>query len=215
LTHGYSGPSITKPEYDAALLVRELVRGSFLAGISDHVGGWLGHHHVSFQTLEAPIDVSPKDVGNIDFDSNLVVLGTGVYNLVAKHYIAHDRCQFSFKKNRRGERIVTIRRGGLSDIVIPGRSRGREIAVLQRINDDTRHTAVFLCAGTGSSATYGCVRFLVTRWPQLQKRHRDGEFAVFLAFPGQSPDTQAVVEPVIVYETGTDDAAAIIHTVQR
>ncbi len=206
LTNGYSGPSITKLEYDGALLVRDLVRSSILGTLPERLSGWLGHHHVGFQTLDATVDVCPRELGNVDFGSNLVVLGTGIYNLVAKHYLDHERCQFAFTKNEQGERVIRVRQGGLRDVAIPGRSSGREIAVLQRINDEQHGSSSFLCAGLGSSATYGCARYLVQHWHELLRRYGDREFAVFLAFPGQQPDAEAVVDPLVIFETGPQRA---------
>lgn len=199
LTYGYAGPSISKIEYEGALLVRNLVSSRPLAILPKRIRGWLSQQYVTLITIDPTIDVSPQTMDEVSFD-NLVLLGSNVYNLVSKHYLEHPSCNFYFVKNEQGERVIKIREGGLKDVQIPGRSSGRELAIVQRINDMEHGNTVFICAGLGSSATYGSVRYLVENWKELQRKYKQNEFAICLAFPQQPSDGEIVVHPTVAYE---------------
>ena len=75
-----------------------------------------------------------------------------------------------------------------------------ELAFIQRINDVEYGNTVFICAGLGSSATYGSARYLAENWGRLQRKYRDGEFGICLKFPGQDPNDEFVVQPEVIHE---------------
>lgn len=206
ISKGYGGPSINKIEFEGALLVRNQLRSATLALLPKRLQDWLGQQHVSLIALDPTIDISPQDLSNVAFD-NMVILGSSIYNLVAKHYLEHPSCHFCFAKKDNGERVIKIKAGGLKDVEIPGRSSGRDLAILQRINDKEHGNTVFLCSGLGASATFGSVRYLAENWKELYRKYKGAEFALCLAFPNQAFDSEAVVNPVIVYEASSIDKA--------
>jgi len=203
LKEGYTGPAITKLEYDAALMVCNTIGIKLLARLPQKAQDWLAQRRIGLQALNQSIDISPEcdKLDEIKFE-NMVIAGSTVYNAVAKYYFQHETCHFSFEKIAKPEgkeRIFRIRMGGMSDVVIPGLSIGRELGILQRIHDKKHGNTVFLCSGLGVNATYGTVRFLIRNWRQLQRKYKYNEFALCLAFPNQLLDGDKVIEPVIVY----------------
>lgn len=200
---GYTGPSISKIEYEAALLVRSLVRSRSLALIPRTLRDWLGQQNVSIRELDPSIDISPRSIEEVASD-NLIVLGSPVYNNVSKHYFEKSSCRFIYGKDASGERGFKLRMSGIEDTPIQGRSAGRELAVLQRFNDPRHGNSVFVCAGLGGEATYGSVRYLVDNWKTLHRKYGEREFAICLAFPGQQSGGGPVVEPIIVLEMACD-----------
>lgn len=201
VSKGYSGAAINKIEYEGALLVREQFSSSILAWFPDNFRDWLGQQHAGLMALNPKVDVSPQQMGNVAFD-NMVVLGNGIFNLVARYYLEHPSCYYQFKRNDKG--VLIVKAGGLEGITIPGRTEKgdwrneSELAVLQRINDEEHKNSVFLCCGTGSSATFGAARYLSKNWRDLYRRHGSDEFAMCLEFPGQEPDSEFVVEPKVI-----------------
>lgn len=198
--HGYSGPSINKIEFEGALLIVSQLRSALLAVLPKRIQDWLGQRQVSLISVEPIVDVSPQHIGNLSFD-NLVILGSGIYNLAAKYYLDHERCHYCFDQEPSGERVIKIKSGGMRDIIIPGRASHRELAIVQCIHDEKHGNTVFLCSGLGASATYGSVRYLAENWKQLYRKYKTADFGLCLAFPGQTPDNEVVVNPVVVYES--------------
>ena len=92
-------------------------------------------------------------------------------------------------------------KGGID---LKGTSEGRELAIIQRIYDhDHNQSSVFICAGTGSNATYGIVKFLQKNWKKLYGKYKCDEFALCLAYPGIAPDSETpppVGEFILVYQ---------------
>jgi hypothetical protein len=198
VSQGYSGPSISEVEYEGALLIRNRLRSTLVALLPKRVQYWLGQHHITLLTLDPPVDVCPQALGDLALD-NRVTLGSSIYNLYSKHYLEYPCSQFYFFKTNNGERVIRIRSRGLKDVEIPGRSAERELGVIQRIIDSAHGNTVFICAGLGASATYGCARYLIENWKKLFRKYGDTEFGICLAFPQQPPDSEIVVDPIVVY----------------
>ena len=207
---GYSGLAIVKPEYDGALLIQEQLQSKILAFLPKTLQEWLGQSSAILKILNVSIKISPSlPLQNGIFSNNLLILGTGVYNSLAQYYLKdflphHRNRYFFYEKNSEGERVIGIRQKGLEDTLIKGRSYGNEIAFIQRINDDFTQKdfeiTVFICAGLGSSATYGSVRYLAENWRDLQRKFKDKEFGICLSFPNQASDDE-FVRPAEVIQT--------------
>src|SRR5262245_29694574 len=86
----------------------------------------------------------------------------------------------------------------MENVEIPGRSQGRELAIVQRIRDRPRNVTVLICAGLGLSATYGAARYLVQHWGRLHAQFGEHDFDLCLAFPHQLPDSEEVTDPILV-----------------
>jgi len=203
LNAGYSGPSVTKIEYEGGSLLRDALNSNILFLLPKRLQGWLSQQHASLIVVNPSIEISPEDLGTPPFDNmvsdNMIILGGGIYNRLAKRYLEHSSCQFYFSREEDGKRIIRIKNGGMKDVEIPGRASNRELGIIQKIRDEKHGNTVFLCAGLGSSATFGCARFLAENWRQLQRRYKDEEFGICLGFPDQSPDDESVVQPIHIY----------------
>jgi len=206
IAEGYSGPAISKIEYEAALLVRDLLQSRFLAFSPKRLQGWLRQQYFTFISVDPQIHIAPKGLKTVTFD-NMILLGSSAYNLISNYYLEeHQSGHFCFVKAIHGEHeehALKIRAGGLNGIQVPGRSYEQELGIIQRINDSDHGNTVFICAGLGSTATYGSARYLVDNWRNLQSQYNDEEFAICLAFPAQPPDSETsdvVVNPIVIYE---------------
>jgi len=197
---GYSGPAINQVEFQGALLIRDALRSKWLSLLPSRLQDWLGQQSVTLMTVDPPIEVSPQVEADVSYD-NLVVLGSSVYSLVSKIYLEHPSCMFQFVKNASGERTLRMRDGGLKDVELPGRSKDQELGIIQRINDHNHGTVVYICAGLGASATYGSIRYLIKNWVYLQRKYKDADFGICLAFKDQPRDSSIVVQPRVIYES--------------
>lgn len=205
---GYSGAAINKLEYEGALLIQKELKARPLALLPRTVQDWLGQDNIELRTVEVPIKLSPSKTTNRDpaFDSNLVILGTGIYNSLAHYYLKeyfkkHERLYpwYFYHGKKDSQRIIGIHRRGFGDSPIEGREHQIEPAFIQRIRDADRKTTVFICSGLGSSATYGSARYLSEHWKDLQRKFKDDEFGTVLLFSNQQPDDEFVGQPQVCY----------------
>lgn len=199
LKNGYSGPAISKIEYDGSLLIRQQIMNARFTLIPKNFVERISQQSIKIITLDPVIKVSPQSIQDITLD-NIISVGSNVYNLVTKHYLAHPSCLFYFKKNEAGERIIGLKSADGKEEDLQGRSIGRELAIIQKIYDLEHGNVVYLCAGLSGEATFGSVRYLSENWKKLQRKYKDAEFGICLAFPNQSMDVEMVVEPIIIYE---------------
>jgi len=211
INKGYIGPAITKLEYDGALLVQSGLKAKPLALLPKTLQDWLGQGNIELRTIDVPIKISPRSTTNTDpiFNENLVILGSSIYNSLSHYYLneyfkKHSDIYpwyFYFAKNNAGQRIIGIHRKGFEDSPIDeGRDNRVEPAVVMRINDIDRNITVFICAGIGSSATFGSARYLAEHWRDLQRIYSNDEFGILLLFRDQDPDAESVGKPEVFDE---------------
>ena len=98
ISQGYFGPGIIRVEYKGALLIRDTFRSRLFARLPEGFQGWLAQRSVALVDLDPEIDVSPKNPDEIPND-NLVLLGTGIYNLGSQIYLNHSSSYFEYTKN--------------------------------------------------------------------------------------------------------------------
>lgn len=211
IDRGYVGAAINKLEYEGALAIQNELKARPLALLPRKLQDWFGQDNIELRTVDVPVRLSPPKATNRDpaFDSNLIILGTGVYNSLSHYYlkeyfVKHSSIypwHFYHDKNIEGQRIIGIHRRGFKDSLIDeGRDGRTEPAFIQRIHDVDRNTTVFVCAGLGSSATFGSARYLSERWRDLQRTFGDEEFGLALLFYNQNPDDEFVGQPQVCYE---------------
>ena len=199
LAKGYFGPGIIRVEYRGALIIRDVFRSSLLGRLPRGLQGWLRQQAIVLADIDPSIDVSPQNIDELQ-NGNLVLLGTGIYNLGSKIYLDHPSSCFRYGKNDKGDRVFVLNTPGMEGVEMPGRSINRELGVVQRINDRKNNRVIFICAGLGASATYGCARYLMENWKKLHRTYKDGEFGICLAFEGQPFNSEDVARPKPVYE---------------
>lgn len=208
---GYIGAAINKLEYDGSLLIQHELKAKPLALLPKNLQDWLGKESIELRTVDVPIKLSPSINANKNsaFDNNLIILGTGVYNSLSHYYlkeyfIKHSNFYpwyFYHAKDNKGQRIIGIHRRGFEDSPIDkGRDNHVEPAFIQRIYDVDCKITVFICAGLGSSATFGSARYLSENWRSLQQKFGNAEFGVALLFYNQDPDGEFVGQPQVCYE---------------
>lgn len=208
---GYVGAAINKLEYDGALFIQRELKAKPLALLPRNLQDWLGQENIELRNVDVPVKLSPSRITNRDsaFDNNLIILGTGVYNSLSHYYlkeyfVKHSDLypwHFYHAKDNKGQRIMGIHRKGFEDSPIyDGRDDHVEPAFIQRIYDVDCKTTVFICAGLGSSATFGSARYLSERWRDLQRTFGDEEFGIALLFYNQDPDGEFVGQPQVCYE---------------
>ena len=209
IDQGYAGAAINKLEYEGALLIQKELKARPLALLPRKLQDWLGQDNIELRTVEVPVKLSPPKTTNRDpaFDSNLIILGTGVYNSLAHYYLKeyfekHKRLYpwYFYHDKKDGQRIIGIRQERFEDSLIDGRENQIEPAFIQRIHDADRKTTVFICSGLGSSATFGSARYLAEHWKELQRKFNKDEFGVALLFFNQKPDDEFVGQPQVCYE---------------
>ncbi|MBP0015918.1 MAG: hypothetical protein J7540_07320 [Roseofilum sp. SID2] len=201
---GYSGSAITKLEYEGALLLQGELKAKPLVLLAKEIQNWLGSKILELRTIDAPIEVSPtKDP---IFKQNLIILGTGIYNSLSHYYLRNyfprhsNDYDFYFyhTKDNEGRRVIGIRQKGLKDTHIDeGREINAEPGFIQRFRDIDRDINIFICAGLGSSATFGTARYLAENWRDLQQQFGDHDFGIGLLFHNQNPDDESVKHPEI------------------
>jgi hypothetical protein len=196
---GYIGPSISKIEYEGALLIINQIKHNIIALLPKRLIDWISQKNISFHILEPSIEISPQLVEEIIYD-NLIVIGSGIYNLVAKTFLVHPSCNFHFIKNEEGVRKIIVK-GPDTNQLLSGGSMGDEVAVIQRINDLTTGITIFLCSGISGEGTYGATRYLSENWKILQKKYGENEFGIGLVFPNQISGSKQIVAPVVIFET--------------
>lgn len=211
LRRGYRGPAINKIEYDGAMLVCDTFNSRLIALIPGRIRDLLSKHNVAWQIMNVAVKISPKLGKEHEIvPDNLVLLGTGVYNRASTIYLAESSCWFEFTRNEQGDRALFWKRGLVRGTEIPGRAVKQELGVIQRLNIQQPRGAsrtVFICAGIGSSATYGSIRYLTQNWHRLEQKYKTNEFAICLAFPGQRADSEEdsqVMSPHILHEVPTE-----------
>ncbi len=227
ITTGYIGPAITRAEFMGARLVQNLFEARIVARVPRTLRQVLRRLDVALEVVLPTINLSDEGpaaaaavpaLARTHADSaamsnqSIVIIGSPVYNLLSAHHFAVESCPFRFDSidlpeedrtgTRRTERIFR-RREGSDWVSIPGRGHNKELGVILRTRGDG--CTVFLCAGLGSSGSYGAVRFLVEEWPALRSRYRDGDFAICLEFPNQEPDCDgepsSVCDAVIAWQS--------------
>ena len=211
ITDGYSGSAVTKPEYEAGLLLHNKLQAKPLAILPQGIRGWIGKKLLILKSMDVPLLLSPPKVDLLNthesFDNCIILIGTGVYNSLT-HYYMNDyflkykdiyKWNFYYTKNSEGERIIGARGKGSANLsVIEGREAKTETAFIMKFFDVDHKITVFICAGLGSCATYGSARYLAQKWDQLKKEFGNRDFGIALLFRNQERDLEdldEVVEP--------------------
>ena len=214
IDRGFMGPAIIKIENDAALCVKEELEQKILAVLPKSILVWLGKQNLSLRSLKVPINIGPPKSAESSIheylNTNLILLGSKMYNLLSKYYLEDylprkSSCYCYYEKNKEGERIIGVRyRNGIEDMPLRGRSHGREIGFIHRFKDTESGINVFLCIGHGSSATHGSVKYLLENWRDLNKAYGSNDFIICFAFRGQVANQEPIVKPEIIWRKKID-----------
>jgi hypothetical protein len=204
ITVGYQGPAVLNPELVGSVQVRDLLKASRVAVLSRSIREWLGRQFIAIAPVDPTIEVSPEMYRLDELPKqNVISLGSQVYNSLFRRHNNHSK-YFEFRKGHNNERGILVRSDGDEGLFLT-REDGREVGVIERINDSAAERTLFYCAGLGASATLGCVRYLAQHWEELFEENGLDEFALYLVFPNQPSnlETSVVPEDPIYAKRGT------------
>lgn len=205
---GFDHPAIIRLEYIGATLFADLFRSTMLARIPRRLRHLVGDRFSGVVDVDLKIDIAPTGAPPIPTDSTLILLGGAVYNALTEHYLNQPQSWFQIPiKTVEDTRSLEYKKGGLVGVHV-ARQDDNEYGIVQRLYDEANRNTVFICAGLGSSATYGCARYLAENWAELAKRVGDKkDLAVCLVFPDQDwdvADPEQVARPIEVYASWRD-----------
>jgi hypothetical protein len=197
ITVGYQGPSTSKLEFDAGILVQNLLKGITIPFLSKDTQDRLSEKNITLYPLFPEIKISPEYRKPITFE-NSILIGSPIYNSVSKYYIECQEHYFYFAKEN-GNRVIKAVENGFDYVIHPGRAEGRELGIIERYNDKEHGSVVFICAGIDASATFGCARYLVQHWKSLYKKYGTKKFGICLVFEDQVRGNDVVVNPKLFH----------------
>jgi hypothetical protein len=187
---GYAGPAVAQPDYEAAVLLQEQIRPNVFSWLSREARDWLSGKLVLVAAVNPIIELAPAPANASSWLSstaktNLIVLGGPSYNATAEYYQGHEGAHFAFTRESPGDdwRARSLRGRTPGDPgVIESRAVGQELAFVQRIIRKDTGTHVTMCSGTGAGATLAAAEWLSRNYRKLDRRCRDGEYGIMLAF---------------------------------
>lgn len=195
---GYAGPAVAQPEYEAAVLLQGQIRPNVFAWLSSEVRDWISGKSVLVAAVNPIIELAPAPSHVSSWlqsrsRTNLILLGGPVYNAAAGYFQEQEGAHFAFKRGAPGTGwCVRSMRGGTPGDpgIIESRAVDRELAFIQRIIRRDTGARITMCSGTGAGATSASAEWLSNNYRRLNRRSRNGEFGILLAFVGVT-DTQS------------------------
>jgi hypothetical protein len=190
INSGYVGPAVTQLEYEAAVLLQEQIRPNISAWLSKEVRDWISGKLVVAAAVNPIIELAPAPADASSWleayaRTNLILLGGPVYNAATSYYQEYESAHFTLVRGQSGAgwRVRSVRGGTPGDPgIIESRTVDRELALVQRIVHRETGTSITMCAGTSSGATLAGAEWLSRKYRQLDRRCRNGEFGILLAF---------------------------------
>jgi hypothetical protein len=195
IQQGYQGAAILNPEMLGAVALRDLLKSVPVPILTRSIRDWMGRRFVTFAVVDPEIKVSPDPEKLRDLPPTTISLGSQVYNAISRKYLVDNPAHFEFKKAPDGERSIHIKSGGQKGLLLIRDEPGKEIGVLQRVNDSEHQRTYFICAGLGAGATLGCTLYLTDHWRELYEENGFNEFALYLVFRNQPSNADISVEP--------------------
>jgi hypothetical protein len=227
---GYVGPAISKVEYEAALRIQRMIMARPIAVLPDKVQEWIGHLVFKIERAEVQIRISPREFydppaedygwnrmkGTIDRylgDGTIVILGSGIYNSIAKWYQDHHLADpdapyhsyFQVASDNDGRRLVKKLTKGSEAGQELRRGEARETgsitqfvtepAFIMRLSD--KNKIIFMCTGIAAWSTAASVLFLLENWKDLHAAFKESDFGVALRcrFPQNFSDNIETIKP--------------------
>jgi hypothetical protein len=125
---GSTGNAINVLEYKAALEICGLLKEKLLFLLPRDILSPLYQRYISFLPLDPQIDIGPKEIKELDKNTNLILIGGSVYNWISKHYLDLPHSYFVFNRDEDRNVILKVKMGGLKNIPeLPGRKVGSEL----------------------------------------------------------------------------------------
>lgn len=148
------------------------------------------HWSSRIKTLILP---SPLSLTQIRFE-NTLSLGSPGYNEVTKYHQTQTAPYLQFNMNN-GQ--IEINKGPHTGRAIPNPNND-DLAILEKLFDDSHSVTVFIAAGMGVNGTRGAAEYLLAHWQELSKIYDKRPFAWCLAFPQAHIDPNGWQHPRIL-----------------
>lgn len=187
VTVGFTGAAMNEKEYLSALRLRDSLRPSrIIEAVSD-----LFRRRVE----ETDVHVCPRkwDERRVPH-SNLVFLGSPIYNSGTKHYLeGQTRVRFLSETPEGGPKQRVLRVDDQNYMRSLGADGGysNDFGVIYRMEQNSR--SIFICAGLGSEATCEAASYLATRWKEIKAEYGSGGFIILIR------KTLNVAKPRVMY----------------
>jgi hypothetical protein len=154
---------------------------------------WIARKHWSLQ-VRPLVYSAPLVPTDIEF-ANLITLGTPGYNEVTGYYHQHGAPTLKWAQNNTQ---IEICRGPQSGQLIPNPDQ-QDLAILEKLRDDSKGTTVFIAAGLGVNGTRGAAEYLLRNWRKLRNTCGSRPFAWCLGFPPILQDPDGWQKPTAVW----------------
>jgi hypothetical protein len=187
VTVGFTGAAMNEREYLSALKLRDSLRPSrFIEAVADLFGR---------RVEETDVHVCPRkwDERRVPH-SNLVFLGSPIYNSGTKHYLeGQERVKFVSDAPEGNPKQRVLRVDDQNYLRSPGVEGGysNDFGVIYRMKQNGR--SIFICAGLGSEATCEAASYLATRWKEIRAECGSGGFIILIR------KTLNVAKPKVTY----------------
>ena len=132
VSRGYVGTAVSQPDYEAAVLLQEQLRPNVFASFPREVRDWISGKLTLTAAVNPIIELAPAPSDapfwlRCHSETNLILLGGPVYNVVADHYPKHEGTHFTFTRGAAGAGwdVQSVRGGtpgGLGHYQGPGRA---------------------------------------------------------------------------------------------
>jgi hypothetical protein len=192
VSRGFTGAAGPHPEYEAAWLLREQIRLSFLAwftkALPDCISGESDLSAAVNPIIEsAPAPVDARSWLESRSKTNLILLGGPVYNAAASYYQEYEGAHFALMRQADdlGWCVWSLRaEESTGPAIIASRAPGEELVFVQRIIRKDTGARITMCSGTGAGATLAGAEWLSRNYRDLDRHSRNGEFGILLEFTG-------------------------------
>jgi hypothetical protein len=141
----------------------------------------LQEKYAFFRPLKIRIEASPMRNSEIDFSTrSIFTVGSHGYNIVTNYCISQNLTQLRITQNGT---VIEIAKGKDTGEIIRRASNQHDIAILEKLIDNTRNdTVIIIAAGLGVLGTMGAVQYFIDHWQELYKTYGKREFALALQF---------------------------------
>ena len=195
----YQGPAIPGYELDVIQPLSDLLRYESLRNLPAFARRWLGKVHWAFEETHLVFSSSPADATQIE-RTNTLVVGSQYYNTAGELYT--ETCDPILKMEQEGTRmVIRVTKGPRKGEVFQQMPReANDLAIVERLVDDTHGTTIFLAAGLGVVGTRGAVQYLIDNWDKLAQSFATERFALCLRFRNIDKDPDAYRKPIELAE---------------
>lgn len=195
----YQGAAVVPREYEGAVLLRKMVASRAVPILPKSIRYWFESKAFGLAIQEPEIMESPEKwepIGN-----NLFLLGSTFFNTANEFYTANNYLPYTweFGPDHNSTLIVKTTTGKILDRINTVETSA-ELGMIARFRvkdspDGKSGYMVFVCAGSCSASTKGCVKYLEANWMSMQREFGNQNFGIHLLFHGQKRDALEIVEP--------------------